>query len=520
VLARLGGLLDGAEIDSYETWEAHHAWRGLIQQLSQLTGASERWRQSLPEVRELDGQRLMPELPGFAAELDRRFAEIGHMLNGYPPARGPASVPLNFEENGVASLSQFHQAALLVYRTHLQAIDTLTRDLFETVAGIRNFNSAKVAPIRDVVPLLPSVLDPERLVSIARWFTGLWLALFIGLYVPDLPNAVDFIVLTNSISIALCIMPQIPIAVTFLPYAFGFALGSAINILVMPHLTSFAGLAFVIFAAVFLICYLFSRPTQIVGRMAGLALLVMQMGVNNEQTYDFLDLANFGVASVLMFSAVAVATHFPVSFRAEHVFLRLVCRFFRACAYLASTLERDPTSPLTKWQRLRRALYLRDVASVPAELAIWGSALPAATLGQSTVAQVRVLIDSLQALAYRMQDLIEARATPQSQVLVHELFFQVRAWRIGLQEILCNLSQQPEAADLADFRARLDAMLERLEGQIEKAFAGAGQTRISARESENSLRLLGAFRGVSEALVNFAKQSRGIDWVHLREDRF
>jgi hypothetical protein len=85
VLARLGGLLDGAEIDSYETWEARHAWRGLIQQLSQLTGTYERWRQSFPEVRELDGQRLMPELPRLAAELDRRFAEIEHMLDGQPP---------------------------------------------------------------------------------------------------------------------------------------------------------------------------------------------------------------------------------------------------------------------------------------------------------------------------------------------------------------------------------------------------------------------------------------------------
>jgi hypothetical protein len=226
------------------------------------------------------------------------------------------------------------------------------------------------------------------------------------------------------------------------------------------------------------------------------------------------------VASVLFFLAVAVSTHFPISFRPEHVFLRLLRRFFRSCAHLASTLEWGPTGALTGWQRLRRAFYLRDVASVPGKLAIWGGALPAATSGQSTAEQVRALVDSLQALAYRMQDLIEARATPQSQVLVHELFSQVRAWRIGLQEILCNLSQQPEAADFADFRARLDAMLERLEGQIEKAAAGADRTSTSTQENENSFRLLGVFRGVSEALVNFAKQARGIDWAHLREDRF
>src|SRR5262249_45602702 len=159
----------------------------------------------------------------------------------------------------------------------------------------------------------------------------------------------------------------------------------------------------------------------------------------------FPDIANFAVASVLIFLVVAVSTHFPISLVPEHVFLRLLGRFFRACAYLASTLEWGPTSALTRGQRLRRAFCLRDLASVPGKLAIWGSALPAAKSGQPTAEQVRALIDSLQALAYRMQDLIEVRATPQSQVLVKELSSRVRAWRIGLQEILCNLSQQPEA---------------------------------------------------------------------------
>ena len=44
VLTGLGGLLDGAEIDSYEIWETRHVWRGFIHQLSQLTSTSERWR--------------------------------------------------------------------------------------------------------------------------------------------------------------------------------------------------------------------------------------------------------------------------------------------------------------------------------------------------------------------------------------------------------------------------------------------------------------------------------------------
>jgi Fusaric acid resistance protein family len=427
---------------------------------------------------------------------------------------------LSFEDSEIASLSQFQQAALLVYRNHLQEIDKLASDVFETVADIRDFTRTNAAPIRAVVPLLPSALDPERFASIARWFTGLWLALLVALYVPAVPNTVDFIVLTNSISMALCVMPQLPISGVYLPFVLGFALGGAINVLVMPHLASFASLAVVIFGAVFLICYLFSRPTQSIGKMVALGLLVMQMDVTNEQTYNFLDLANLAVSSLLMFAVLAVATHFPVSFRAEHAFLRLLGRFFRACAYLGSTLQWDASNLPTHWQRLRRALHLGDLARVPGQLAVWGNALPAAALGQSTTEQVQALIDSLQALAYRMQDLVAARATPQSQLLVRELLPQSRAWRTGLQDIFRNLAQHPEAADFADFQSRLDAMLERLERQIENALSGAEQASFSTQENENSFRLLGAFRGVSEAVVNFAKQASGIDWARMRDARF
>ena len=520
VLARLGGLLDGAEIDSYEVWEARHAWRSLIHQLSQLTSMSERCRQSSADVREVDRQRLIPELAKFASELDRRFAEIGRMLEGHPPERGPISVPLNLEDKGMASLSPFQLAALLLYRSHLQEIDKLTSDLFETVADIQNFTRAKIDPTYEAVPLLPSALDPERLASVARWFAGLWLAWLIALYVPDIPETVGFIALTNSLAMALCVAPQLPIARTFFPFAFGLAVGGAVYVLVMPHLTSFTGLAVVIFAAVFLICYLYHRPTQALGRAAGLGLLAMLMDVTNEQNYNFLSVANLAVVLALVLAVLAVATHFPVSFRAEHVFLRLLGRFFRACAYLASTLQWDRANPPTRWQRLRRVLHLGDLARVPGKLAIWGSALPAAALGQSTTEEMQAVVDSLQALAYRMQDLIETRATPQSQLLARELLSQVHAWRVGLQDIFRNLSQHPEAADFADFRSRLDAMLGRLEEQIKKAVAGEDRASIATRENENSIRLLGAFRGVSEELVNFARQSGGIDWARLREARF
>jgi uncharacterized membrane protein YgaE (UPF0421/DUF939 family) len=520
LLARLGGLIDGAELDRHEVWEARRAWRALVHQFSQLTSASERWRQSFADVREVDHQRLMPELPKFATELDRRFGEIGRMLEGCPPECGPTSVPLNFEDKEMAALSPFHQAALLLYRSHLREIDKLSRGLFETLANIRNFARARVDPTYEAPPLLASALEIERVAGVARWFVGLWLAWLLALYVPDVPNSVEFVVLTNMLSMALCLTPQVPISRIFLPVAFGVVLGGAIYVLLMPHLASFASLGIVIFTTVFLICFLFHRPTQAAGRAAALGLLLMVMGVANEQSYNFLGVANLAMALALVFAVLAVATHFPISFRAEDVFLRLLSRFFRACADLASALEWEPVNPPTRWVLLRRKLYLGHLAKIPSRLAIWGSALPGAALGQSTTKQVQALVDSLQALAYRMQDFIETHGTSQSQSLRRELLSLVRTWRGGLQDIFCNLSQRPEAANFTEFRSRLDALLERFEGEIEETAARAGQASKRARETEDSLRLLGAFRGLSEELVNFAKQAGGIDWARLREARF
>src|SRR5262249_48245139 len=98
VLAHLGGLLDGAEVDSYEIAEARHAWRGLIHQLLQLSSTLEHLRQTSRKNLTPDLLILIPGLQNPAAELDRRFSEIGRMLEGHLPEHGPTSVPLNVDE--------------------------------------------------------------------------------------------------------------------------------------------------------------------------------------------------------------------------------------------------------------------------------------------------------------------------------------------------------------------------------------------------------------------------------------
>jgi hypothetical protein len=76
------------------------------------------------------------------------------------------------------------------------------------------------------------------------------------------------------------------------------------------------------------------------------------------------------------------------------------------------------------------------------------------------------------------------------------------------------------AGRLPGFRARLDAKLAQLEAHIEAALERKDDDSLSVDDGENMYRLLGAHRGVSEALVELARQMPAIDWPRLREARF
>ena len=69
-------------------------------------------------------------------------------------------------------------------------------------------------------------------------------------------------------------------------------------------------------------------------------------------------------------------------------------------------------------------------------------------------------------------------------------------------------------------RVRLDSVLERLEEKIKGALNKPAEGQFSDQDAEEFYRLLGAYRGVSEALVYYAGSADAIDWEPWREERF
>ena len=523
VTGALGGLhtrLDHAELDTYEIWEVRRAWRGSVAQLDAMNRTMEALRLTFDELSGIDAQRYIRSLPALGAELDARLAAIEGMLDGQAPAHQPVDLICEPDRERLAELSHFQQSAVLLAISQLTQLERETRALFDAIRYIRGFGSAQDAgPVADV-PAARAALDPDWLIGVLRVVVVLWLNLLLYIYVPDLPVASGLVIVGNVFAMLMLLHPQMRPFVLFWPMAFGTLVGAVAHVLVMPHLSGYLELGTMLFVTVFGLVYLLYSPRRILYRFCGLAFFMVLVSIDEPQHYSVLTALNLSLVFPMIVGGLVLTMYFPVSLRAEDRFQAILGRFFRSSAFLMATTGWSRDRAPSRLQRWRKAFHLNELASAPQKLGTWAHALPPGALGTTTPAQVQDLVTSLQALSDRMQTLMQARAAHQSEAIVRELREDVHSWRVGVQAILARLASAPESADFADYRSRLDAKLERLEARIAEVLDPTDDRGLSTEEGENMYRLLGAHRGLSEALVGLAKQAAAIDWPRLREARF
>ncbi|MEN8803611.1 MAG: FUSC family protein, partial [Thiogranum sp.] len=364
--------------------------------------------------------------------------------------------------------------------------------------------------------LLP---DPDSIIAVVRVMASLWMAYLLWIYV-EVPGGNGIVSAAGSIGMTLATNPRMPVLSIIKPVFSSIAFAGILYVFVMPQLSSFVGLGSMIFLTTFAIAYLFSTPRQGATRAIGLALFLMIIGVSNQQHYNFLTVADTAVMFLILAGVLALAAWIPSSAQPEKVFLRLLGRFFRSCEYLMTTMRWNLTMTPTRLDRWRQAFHAREIETLPQKLGAWGQAVDTKVLPGTTPDRILALTTNLQALAYRMQEFMEATANPQAALLVRELLTDVRAFRLKVQEAFQSLSRDPAAEPADTLRERLTAQLEHLEGRIEVTMNKAAEGKLSERDSENFYRLLGAFRGVSEAAVAYAGVAGNVDWREWREERF
>ena len=169
---------------------------------------------------------------------------------------------------------------------------------------------------------------------------------------------------------------------------------------------------------------------------------------------------------------------------------------------------------------MKKIYYRQEMQSLPGKLGVWGKQIDHKAFPDSTPAQVAGMVASLQLLADRTGALIEAHRAPQAAVLVSELGDEVRAWRIVIEQGFDRWSEHLAAEPVDVLRKRLLTRLARLDDRIEQALNQTGPGEISDIKFRNFYRLLGAFRGITEAAVGYANMADTIDCTQFREENF
>jgi len=160
--------------------------------------------------------------------------------------------------------------------------------------------------------------------------------------------------------------------------------------------------------------------------------------------------------------------------------------------------------------------YLNDLSGLPQKLAMTAKFIDNRILPQTGPEQVQELTTNIAVIAHKINLLVEARKSIQDGPMDLQLQEDFRSWRRALGALFHRWAENPTAGPAED----LKESLAKIETRCVKAFSVSGEGKVSEEAWENHYRLLGAYRAVSQAVVDYSGSAGVIEWTQWSEDRF
>jgi uncharacterized membrane protein YgaE (UPF0421/DUF939 family) len=518
----LSPRLAAAALESFEVAELRRSWQKMINDLGALNAILGRMRTGMNDVSAENLRGHFIGLRRFGSEIERRLDVVSALLEGKSGELHHEVVEIVIDDPGDAS--NFDRAVVITMQRRLHEIDELTLDLMEAAAEIRDLRHqarASVRSARDVLRQASSWFpDPEQVAGTVFVMTSFVLFSLVYFYVPSVPVPVLMFAMGTALAVTLASAPFLPLSTMTSAGLIAVGLGCAFHLLIMPPLEGFSGLAAFLFAAAFLICWVWHRPEQGLYRTFALCFLVSIANIDNQQTFSFTASINLGVQLVLTILIFAIALRVPTSFKQEVVFRRLVSRYFASLAALLATVHVDRWEARTWWERQRRAYHQSQIRTIPIRLLPWIKFMPETAVPLADKPKLLAFAKSLSALGTRLDDLLEARDLQYIEQSVTSFLPELRDWRLSLQAVSEGLSEGREDLLLLDGRERLSNRMERIEALMREQMDAYQTGEQEFVRDESLYRMLGALRGVTETYIGAAARGSAIDWPRLREARF
>jgi uncharacterized membrane protein YccC len=509
LIARLGQRLQAAEIEQFEVYEMRHWWRRSLGQCQEFMEVLELWRESLGELRQTDVATLFTNLDEYRANLLRRLNLAGLSREGSEDAIPPVA-GLDADTDRLAALP--HHARAVVHNVQL-LMERLERVSAALATDVRMISTAaNTGPETVDTGSLGTfrLPDEDSFMAAFHALLAFWLGAFFWIYV-DVPGHMMFVVFVSVFAVLALMGPQVDWVRLFAAEAGGAVLGGFIYVFVMPHLSGYFELGVLLFVLTSVIYYVFWHPRMTMLKMATLLPFLLLAGIQNKPGYDFAVYANNAAGMLLAIVFTAFAFNFPYSQRPEKMFMRVTRRYFHQAGRFMERFAR-PAPPEERQPELRAPLARMQTSA--GKIGGWGRSIDYKLMPCNPSERTSTLVGCLNSITYRFRMLADAGL--QTLSVGDACREQALAWEAAIRTALEPWSMgRFEETDVPALRTRLTSLEAGLENVLdtfpledgEEAYAGAS-------------RLLGCYRALYRALINYAETADGVDWDHWRESRF
>jgi hypothetical protein len=248
--------------------------------------------------------------------------------------------------------------------------------------------------------------------------------------------------------------------------------------------------------------------------------VLMGISVQHHQAYSFAAMANSYIFTLGSFVLVYAMSYMIQSPRPEKAVLHSVRRFFRSAGFLIASTSGERGGRRGWVSRWRVAWHRRELNGLPNKIQAWSKAIDYRAFPSNTPDRVDALVVRMQAIAYRIDELLDSRGSVSPRSLAHALADEIRAWRTRLESSLAAWSSDPDSPAAEALREHLSEWRQEVEARIESLNAGERVHSLDDDEWRRFYALLGGYRGVSGTLLAYGDQARQIDWAAWREERF
>jgi hypothetical protein len=252
-------------------------------------------------------------------------------------------------------------------------------------------------------------------------------------------------------------------------------------------------------------------------KIGPLAMFVMMVDINNQQSYSFIALVTAGLVMLLGISIVVIVHRLLSPMHPEKILLRSVHRFLAGGARIIDDFRLFSPRQKSRGRKRRKRVFETAILPISAQLLSIEKNLDYPLFPDNTQEKVRHLVDSLQSVRLRLQTLEASFTTAESESpeLMHSLEAFNEKWRKRIRNVLEKWARLEHTDSLVKEWSTRATLLEEMEQRLNKV-----PDDFDGQALRNLYAVLGSTQSLLDAMNELGDSMQQINWDQWAVARF